>query len=177
MATTTGDVNVWAGVVLPGKPFLPLARQVFSSAPPHLTSQQKVEKAVLAAALDRVVLPTTLPIALLAEVKGVVRVSAWRWSIETGFETLKALGLGRCMVRKWQANDRRLWIVAVAYALLAVAARDGPLAIFRQQAIRLLKRLAVLGRRLAVGKLAEAIGLDYRQHRRAWSTAWMTTIT
>jgi len=29
-------------------------------------------------------------------------------------------------------------------------------------------------RRLTVGKLAEAIGLDYHRHRRAWTTAWLT---
>ena len=99
---------------------------------------------------------------------------AWRWAIETAFETMKAWGLGRFMVRSWQAIDRLLWLVAVAYALLVVAARDGPLALLREQAIALLKRLAVLGRRLTVGKLAEAIGLDYQRHRRAWTTAWLT---
>jgi hypothetical protein len=26
---------------------------------------------------------------------------------------------------------------------------------------------------LTVGKLAEAIGLDYQQHRRAWIEAWL----
>ena len=87
---------------------------------------------------------------------------------------MKAWGLGRFMVRRWQAIDRLLWLVAVAYALLVVAARDGPLAVLREQAERLLKRVAVLGRRLTVGKLAQAIGLDYQRHRRAWTTAWLT---
>ena len=76
------------------------------------------------------------------------------------------------MVRAWQAIDRLLWIVAVAYALLVVAMRDGPLAILRAQAVTLLQRRAVLGRRLTVGKLAEAIGLDHQRHRRAWATVW-----
>jgi len=123
---------------------------------------------------DPLVLATTLPIATLADVKGVARVYSWRWSIETGFETLKAWGLGRFMVRKWQAVDRLLWLVAVAYALLVVAARDGPLALLREQAVARLKRLAVLGRRLTVGKLAEAIGLDFHRHRRAWASIWLT---
>jgi hypothetical protein len=48
------------------------------------------------------------------------------------------------------------------------------LAILREQAVTLLKRLAVLGRRLTVGKLAEAIGLDFARHRRAWASAWLT---
>ena len=61
---------------------------------------------------------------------------------------------------------------------LAVAASADPvgalLAVLREQAERLLKRVAVLGRRLTVGKLAQAIGLDYQRHRRAWTTAWLT---
>jgi hypothetical protein len=94
--------------------------------------------------------------------------------IETGFETMKAWGLERFMVRTWQAIDRLLWVVALAYALLVVALRDGAQAILREQATALLKRLAALGRRLTVGKLAEAIGLDYARHRRAWVQAWLT---
>lgn len=277
VATTTGYVDVWAGLVLTGKQFFPLARQLFSNRHPTLTSQNKVEEAVLAAALaglkhlgwaaivvadrglgrkellvrlvaqghdlamrvdpditvftadhpdgallttvlaaqpsrgevlwdrgqegvlvcqartltatirfsrsgrqadsqpatlhfvqlvpadgttDPLVLATTLPVDTPADVKGVVRVYSWRWSIETGFESMKGWGLGRFMVRTWQAIDRLLWIVAVAYALLVVAVRDG--------------LLAVLGRRLTVGKLVEAIGLDYVRHRRAWATVWRT---
>jgi hypothetical protein len=110
----------------------------------------------------------------LVEGKGVVRVYSLRWAIATAFETMKAWGLGRVMVRAWQAIDRLLWLVAVAYAVLVVAARDGPLALLREQAERLLQRLAVLGRRLTVGKLAEALGLDYQRHRRAWTTIWLT---
>jgi Transposase DDE domain len=294
VATTSGYVDVWAGLVLNGQQLLPLARALFSNRHPTLTSQNKLEEAALAAAwallerlgwaailvadrafgrkellvalvtrwaqrrdfviridaditvftpahpdgarldvvlaaqpvvgavvwdrgqegalrceartvtatirfsrtgrkddytaatlhvvalrpLDGVteplVLATTLPVNRLVDIKGVVRVYSWRWAIETAFETMKAWGLGRFMVRSWQAIDRLLWLVAVAYALLVVAARDGPLAILREQAAALLKRLAVLGRRLTVGKLAEAIGLDYQRHRRAWCTAWLT---
>ena len=126
---------------------------------------------------DPLVLATTLPVETLADVKGVVRVYSLRWSIETGFETMKGWGLGRFMVRKWQAIDRLLWLVAVAYALLVLAVRAPPLTILREQAVALLKRLAVLGRRLTVGKLAEAIALDYAHHRRAWSTVWLTGVT
>jgi Transposase DDE domain len=135
---------------------------------------QFIELLPLDGVTDPLVLATTLPVDTLADVKGVVRVYAWRWAIETGFETMKAWGLGRFMVRAWQAIDRLLWVVAVAYALLVVAARAGPLAIFREQAVALLQRWAVLGRRLTVGKLAEAIGLDYARHRHAWCTAWLT---
>jgi len=294
VATTTGYVDVWAGLVLTGKQFLPLARALFSNHHPTLTSQNKIETAVLDAALallerlswaailvadrgfgrkellvalvaqrqdfvirvdadftvyttaafagtagallgtvlaaqpvvgevvwDRgqegklrcqartvtatirfsrtgrqadyqqatlhfvelrpldgattpLVLATTLPVERLADVKGVVRVYSWRWSIETAFETMKAWGLGRFMVRSWQAIDRLLWLVAVAYALLVVAARAGPLTILRAQVIMLLKRLATPSRLFTVGKFAEAIGLDFQHHRRAWATAWRT---
>jgi hypothetical protein len=294
VATTAGYVDVWAGLVLTGKQLLPLARALFSNRHPSLLSQNKIEGAVLDAALallerlgwagilvadrgfgrkellvalvvqrqelvirvdadftvyppevpadagghlladvlatrpvtgevvwdrgqegtlrceartvtaairfsrtgrqhdytaatlrfvelrpldgvtDPLVLATTLPVEHLAGVRGVVRVYSWRWSIETAFETMKAWGLGRFMVRSWQAIDHLLWVVAVAYALLVVAARAGPLAIFCEQALAVLKRLSVLGRRLTVGKLAEAIGLDYQGHRRAWGTSWLT---
>lgn len=298
MATTSGYVDVWAGLVLTGRQLLPLARALFSNRHPTLTSQNKVEEAVLAAALAllerlswaailvadrgfgrkellvtlvaqratrpqqhdfvirvdadftvytaatpagellgaaldaqpvvgelvwdrgqegklrceartrtatirfsrtgrhadyteatlhfvelrpldgvtdplaRLVVATTLPVTTLADVKGVVRVYSWRWSIETAFETMKAWGLGRFMVRSWQAIDRLLWLVAVAYALLVVASRDGPLTILRAQALMLLKRLATPSRHFTVGKFAEAIGLDFQHHRRAWATAW-----
>ena len=65
-------------------------------------------------------------------------------------------------------------MVAPAYALLVVALRAPPLTIPREQAIALLKRAVVLGRRLMVGKLAEANGLDDARHDRAWTTAWLT---
>jgi Transposase DDE domain len=291
VATTSGYVDVWAGLVLKGKQLLPLARALFSNRHPDLLSQNQVEEAVLHAGLallerlggaaivvadrafgrkellvalvharrdvvirvdadftvftagqpdgallaavlatqpvvgevvwdrgqegtlrcearvvsatirfsrtgrqgdfteaplhfvellpldgvtDPLVLATTLSVDRLVDIEGVVRVYAWRWAIETAFETMKAWGLGRFMVRRWQAIDRLLWAVAVAYALLVVAARDGPLTVLREQAAALLKRLAVLGRRLTVGKLAEAISLDYQRHRRAWATAWLT---
>jgi hypothetical protein len=77
------------------------------------------------------------------------------------------------MVRRWQAIDRLLWAVAAAYALLVLALHEGPLALLREQAAALLWHLAVPGRRLTVGKLAEAIGLDDAGHRRAWATVWL----
>lgn len=47
--TTAGYVDVWAGLVLRGKRFLPLARRLFSSAHPQVMSQNQVEDAVLTA--------------------------------------------------------------------------------------------------------------------------------
>ena len=287
--TSFGYVDIWAGLVLLGKGFLPLARQLFSSNHPKLKSQNRVEEAVLFQALhllrrvgldaiavgdrglgrkelvirlvhkgqelifridpdilvrapdmkeeillaellarqpylgeviwdrgeegrlrcqvrkvratirfsrsgrkgdyqeaavsflelvpmgeglDSLVLVTTLPVETLADAKGVARVYAQRWAIETGFETMHGWGQDRFMVRGFNAIDRLLWIVALAHVLVVLALRDGKLAGFRDQAIRLLKCQAVLGRRLTVGKLAEAIGLDFDKHRRAWAHAW-----
>ena len=49
--TTRGYVDVWAGLVLKGRRWLPLARRLFSAAHPDATSQNQVEEAVLADAL------------------------------------------------------------------------------------------------------------------------------
>ena len=78
------------------------------------------------------------------------------------------------MVRAWPAIDRLLWVVALAYALLVVALHEGPLTRLHEQARALLRHLAVLGRHLTPGKLAEALGLDYARHRRAWCAVWLT---
>jgi|GEM_PF-888695 hypothetical protein len=289
-ATTPGYVDIWAGLVLKGKRFLPLARQLFSSRHPQCTSQNAVEEAVLtqalallrrlglraivlgdkglgrkellirlanqhqdmvlrvdtdimvypsdtpaglllAAALARqpwrgtvdwdrgeegilhcrlrtlratirfsrtgrkddvqeatvnfveavpvegatesLVVATTLPVDTVAQARAIVRLYAQRWAIETGFETMHAWGQEAFMVRRWTAIDRLLWVLAVAYALLVLALYQRPLRAIRRQATAVLKALSVVGDHLTVGKLAEAIGLDYQQHRRAWIAAWV----
>ena len=50
-ATSFGYVDIWAALVLLGKGFLPLARQLFSNNHPRLKSQNRVEEAVLFQAL------------------------------------------------------------------------------------------------------------------------------
>ncbi len=55
---------------------------------------------------------------------------------------------------------------------MLLALRDRKRAGLREQARSFLKHQAVLGRRLTVGKLAEAIRLDFDKHRRAWAYAW-----
>jgi hypothetical protein len=52
VVTTYGYVDIWAGLVLRGQQFFPLARQLFSSQHPQARSQNTVEEAVLKAALD-----------------------------------------------------------------------------------------------------------------------------
>jgi hypothetical protein len=289
-ATTFGYVDIWAGLVLRGKQFVPLDRRLFSAAHPMLPSQPAVEGAVIAQALvmlralklpsivvgdrglgrkellidlatrgqdfvvrirpdiialsrrgrvarelaallaqqpwlgeavwdggddgptrcrvraaraairfsrtgqqadfteaslnfvelvpqerptESLVLATTLPARTLADCRGVAWVYAQRWAIETAFETMKAWGLERFMVRAWQAIDRLLWIVALAYALVVLALQNRRLTRLHTPAIALLRQLTVLGRRLTPGKFAEAIGLDYSVHRRAWIAVWL----
>jgi hypothetical protein len=121
---------------------------------------------------DPLVLATTLPVTTLQQAVGIAWVYGQRWSVETAFEVMKGWGLDQFMVRAWEAVDRLLSIVAVAYALLLLALRTPRLGRLRTQAIRLLKAQAVLGRRLTPGKLAEAIGLDFPHHRRAWAQVW-----
>lgn len=122
---------------------------------------------------DPLVLATTLPVSTLQEAVGLAWVYGQRWSIETGFEVMKGWGLDQFMVRDWQAIDRLLGIVAVAYTLLLIALRLPALARLRAQAVAVLKAQAVLGRRLTPGKLAEAIGLDFPRHGRAWANVWL----
>jgi Transposase DDE domain len=132
-----------------------------------------IELAPLDAKREALVLATTLPAGTLAECRGVAWVYSQRWAIETAFETMKGWGLERFMVRAWRAIDRLLWIVALAYALIVLALYDRRLTRLCQQASALLWQLTVLGRRLSPGKLAEALGLDYARHRRAWTAVWL----
>ena len=76
------------------------------------------------------------------------------------------------MVRSWEAIDRLLWMVALTYALVVLVLQDGKLVAFRKQAVAVLRRLSVLGHRLTVGKLAEAISPDFGNHKAAWASVW-----
>ncbi len=69
---------------------------------------------------------------------------------------MHAWGQDRFMVRSFDAMDRLLWIAALAHALMVLALRDGKLASFRDQAIRLLKRQAatIEGRPVSLADLA-----------------------
>lgn len=281
-----GYVDIWAGVVLRGQQFLPLARHLFSGAHPHLASQNGVEEAVTEEALrvlhgygleaivladrgfgrkewiialaqrhqafvirldtdiqvwrmgedtplilaqaletaswlghgrwkrrdegtltgqfralsarirfsrsgrkhdyqeakvhflqfvpddphmDPLTLVTTFPIHSLSRAQRIMELYAQRWAIETAIETMSAWGLDRFMVHSWRAIDRLLWIVALAYMLMRLALHGGRyLRAFRKQCWSIIKQLAALGRGYTLGKLAEAIGLDYIYHPHAW---------
>lgn len=114
-------------------------------------------------------LVTRFPIRNLQRAQRIVDLYAQRWAIETAFETMSAWGLDRFMVRTWQAIDRLLWIVALAYLLMCLALHTmRRLRAFREQCWTILRRLAALGRAHTLGKLAEAIGLDHAYHLEAW---------
>ncbi len=121
------------------------------------------------------VVATPLPVDTVAPLRAIVRLYAQRWAMETGFETrhMPAWGQEAFMVRRWTASDRLLGVVAVAYALVVLALYQRTLRAVRRQATAVLKALSVVGDQLTGGKLAEAIGLDDQQHRRAWIAAWL----
>jgi hypothetical protein len=109
-----------------------------------------------------------------------MRLYAQRWAIETGFEAKHAWGQDAfmvrrwtAMVRRWTAIDRLLWVLAVAYALVVLTLYQRTRRAVYRQATAVLKAFSVVGDRLTVGKLAEAIGLDDHEHRRAWRAAWL----
>ena len=118
---------------------------------------------------------------MASAVPGQTRGAAWRvaWlyvrrrPIATGFEPLKALGLDCFMGRDWQAISRLLWIAPIAYTLLLLALHAPRLARLRRQAGALLRQQSVVGADLTVGKLAEALGLDFAGQRRAWAAVWL----
>lgn len=87
---------------------------------------------------------------------------------------MHAWGQDRFMVRSWTAIDRLLWVGAIAYALVVLALHARRLRRFRAQALAVLTQLSVVGDRLTAGKLAEAIGLDFAHHARAWLSVWLT---
>jgi Transposase DDE domain len=119
------------------------------------------------------VLVTTLPITTRAQARAIARLSSYRWAVETAFETMHAWGQERFLVRSWPAIARLLWVLAVACALLVLALHAPRLRALRAQAVALLKQQSVLGPHLTLGKLAEALRLDYAHHVRAWTSGWL----
>lgn len=120
--------------------------------------------------IDPLTLVTSFPIRNLNRAQRIIELYAQRWAIETAIETMSAWGLDRFMVRSWRAIDRLLWIVALAYMLMRLALHGGRhLRAFREQCWSIIKQRAALGRTYTLGKLAEAIGLDYIYHPDAWA--------
>lgn len=119
---------------------------------------------------DPLILGTTLEVPTLAEARAVIQVYEKRWTIETAFETLKgAFGLERFMVRQWQAVERLLDLLSMAFAVLLLLMQGAQknVQVLLAQAIRVLKQRAAF-KAFTVGKLREAMVLDFEEHREDW---------
>jgi len=123
---------------------------------------------------EPLILATSLPVDRLWQVKAVVKIYEYRWAIETTFENMKRdLHLDEFMVREWVAIERLLWAGAMAYTLLVVLRLQAheESRRFLEEVLRLLREQAVMGQDLTVGKLREAIALDYTHHPAQWLAA------
>ncbi len=121
-------------------------------------------------AADPLILGTTLAVLTLADARAIIQVYEKRWTIETAFERLKgAFGLERFMVRQWRAVERLLNLVAMAFAvmLLLLQSAQKNVQVLLPQAVRVLQQRAAF-KALTVGKLREAMALDFEEHREAW---------
>jgi len=107
-------------------------------------------------------------------VRAVVKLYEHRWAIETTFPNLKReLHLDEFMVRDWTAIERLLWAGAMAYTLWLLlhwqTSEQGRC--FLDEALTPLRQRAVMGRQLTVGKIREALALDYTAHPDNWPLA------
>jgi hypothetical protein len=131
-----------------------------------------VELRPIREAVDPLVLATTVRMGGRLDLQGVTQIYAQRWAIESAFETMKAWGLEAFMVRHWEAIERLLWIVALAYTLATLVLYPRQFARFRDEVRAVVRCWGALGATLTIGKVAEAIGQDMRRHTRAWKRAW-----
>ncbi len=131
-----------------------------------------VEAVPLDGTTESLVLATTLAVDTPAQARALVRLYARRWAIETAVATMHARGQDRFMVRSWVAIERLLWVLALADALVVLALHHPRLQRLRAQAVAVLRQLSVVADQLTLGKLVEAIGLDFARHSRAWLNVW-----
>lgn len=120
---------------------------------------------------DPLLLVTTLPLTTLTAVEGLIHIFERRWAVETSFEDLnRHLHLDEFMVQSWQGIERLLWLGHMAYMLLLLMWLGTWAAMiqFRTEIQRLLHTWAVEKDALTVGKLHEALRLDFGHHRLKW---------
>jgi len=114
---------------------------------------------------DPLILATTLPIDKFLKIKQIVRIYEARWGIETMFEYLKrGWGLDKFMTRTKKAINRALTFCTLAFMSLmliwCIQNRQNQRFILSARALIL--HLSVLRKELTVGKLKEAIEIDFR---------------
>jgi len=114
---------------------------------------------------DPLILATTLPIDKLFQVKEIVKIYEARWGIETMFEYLKRnWGLDKFMIRSKKAINRALIFCTLSFMSLMLiwCIKNRQNQRFILSAKALILRLSVLGKKLTVGKLREAMEIDFR---------------
>jgi hypothetical protein len=116
---------------------------------------------------DPLILGTKLAFATVQEARAVIRVYEKRWLIETSFDTMKgAFGLEKFTVRKWQAIDRLLNLVALAFTVSTLLMNSSQKNVQRllSQAVHVFNRWAGF-KTLTLRKLREPMALDFDQNR------------
>ena len=117
---------------------------------------------------EPLILATTLPIDTLSNIIQIVRIYETRWSIEVMFEYLKrGFGLDNFMVRAEKSINRVLFFCALAFMALTLVLYTVKAKISRF-AKRILYKLSVCPKNLTVGKLREALSLDFQDHPKKW---------
>ena len=201
-ATSFGYVDVWAGLVLLGKGFLPLARQLFSNNHPRLKSQNRVEEAVLFQALG--VLGRLGYEAIAIGDRGLGRKELVIKLAKTGQELVfridpditaivpdtkdeailsellaKAPYLGEVIWDRGEEGRIRCQVRKVRATIRF--SRSGRKADYQEATVNFLELVPMeegleplaLVTTLPVESLVEAIGLDFARHRRPWAYAWL----
>jgi len=120
---------------------------------------------------DPLIIATSLSIDTFFQAKEIVKIYEKRWSIETMIEYLKrGWGIDNFMVRTKRAIERALIFCNLAFMglmfLMYVSPRDTHN--FSESAEKILHHLSIL-KKLTVGKLREAVYLDFLCHLPKWA--------
>ena len=120
---------------------------------------------------DPLIIATSLSIDTFFQTKEIVKIYEKRWSIETMIEYLKrGWGIDNFMVRTKRAIERPLIFCNLAFISLMLLMYMNPKEThnFSESAEKILRHLSVL-KKLTVGKLREAVSLDFSYHLPKWA--------
>jgi len=118
---------------------------------------------------EPLILATTLPTDTLSNIIQIVRIYEARWSIEIMFEYLKrGFGIDEFMVRAKTSINRILSLCALAFIALILAFYAKSKTGIGRFAMRILYKLSDPPRELTIGKLREALALDFEEYRKRW---------
>jgi len=117
---------------------------------------------------EPLIVATTLPIDTLYNVVQIVKIYEARWSIEVMFEYLKrGFGLDDFMVRAKTSISRILFLCSLAFISLTILLYKAKYSIVRF-AQRILYKFSVCPKKLTIGKLREALSLDFQNYPKKW---------